>query len=528
MKRTSWRPIAVVLVLLTAVFYLLPTAHMYLNKLEEPELLHKRKINLGLDLQGGMHLVLEVDTQKAVENTVSRVYGELRRFMRQSQIRLKSISQTGDNTIALVLGDEGRTDEARGLLADEYQDFTVEDGHRHKGEPAILLTLKDGESDRIKRMAAEKALMKIRNRVDEYGAREPDIRPQGENRIIVQLPGAVDEEKARREIGRTGNLEFMLVDETGDVREALQGKVPPGSEIRYFRKDDPEMAGRPILLKKETLLTGEYLTEARVRFDQSNGQPYVAIKFNAKGSRIFAKVTEENINKRLAIVLDDEVYSAPVIQSKIVGEGMITGNFTDDSAKSLALILREAFPTPVKILYEKTVGSLLGEDSIRKGLLSMLIGGLLVVVFMAVYYKGAGLIANLALIVNIILIGGGLAAFEATLTLPGIAGIILTIGMAVDANVLIFERIREELRLGKTALAAVDAGFDRASLTILDANVTTLIAALVLFQFGSGPVKGFAVTLSLGVLSSLFTALVLSRAIFDFFLVKRRIKQVSI
>jgi preprotein translocase subunit SecD len=211
-----------------------------------------------------------------------------------------------------------------------------------------------------------------------------------------------------------------------------------------------------------------------------------------------------------------------------VGEGMITGNFTDESAKSLALILREAFPTPVKILYEKTVGPSLGEDSIRKGLISMLIGGALVILFMLVYYRGAGVIANIALIINIVLIAGGLAAFNATLTLPGIAGIILTIGMAVDANVLIFERIREELRLGKTALAAVDAGFERASLTILDANVTTLIAALVLFQFGSGPVKGFAVTLSLGVVSSLFTALILSRAIFEFFLVQRRMKRLSI
>jgi preprotein translocase subunit SecD len=227
-------------------------------------------------------------------------------------------------------------------------------------------------------------------------------------------------------------------------------------------------------------------------------------------------------------VLDNEVYSAPTIKSKISGEGMITGNFTDESAKSLALILREAFPTPVKILYEKTVGSLLGEDSIRKGMISMIIGGLLVVGFMGVYYKGSGVIANIALLANILLIGGGLAAFEATLTLPGIAGIILTIGMAVDANVLIFERIREELRLGKTARASVDAGFDRATLTILDANVTTLIAALVLFQFGSGPVKGFAVTLSLGVISSMFTALILSRAIFDYFLIKRKISQLSI
>jgi preprotein translocase subunit SecD len=312
------------------------------------------------------------------------------------------------------------------------------------------------------------------------------------------------------------------------VRDALKGSVPPGSEIYYYRKDDPEMAGQPILLRKETLLTGEYLTEARVQFDKANMLPYVAIKFNTKGSRIFAQVTEQNINRRLAIVLDNEVYSAPVIRSKIVGEGIIEGNFNDQSAKSLALVLREAFPTPVKILYEKTVGPSLGEDSIRRGLTSMLIGGVLVLLFMIVYYRMAGLIADVALVMNILLIAGGLAAFNATLTLPGIAGIILTIGMAVDANVLVFERIREELRLGKTARAALDAGYERATLTILDANVTTLIAALVLFQFGSGPVKGFAVTLTLGVLASLFTALILSRAIFEFYINYRKVRVLSV
>ena len=527
MKITSWRPIVVVLVLLAAIIYVLPTVDMIVNHLDEPRLLHKKQINLGLDLQGGMHLVLEVDTDKAVENTVNRNMGELRSYMRQNQIRLKDLAVSNATTIDVTVASADKVDTAKGLLAEDYSDYTVKT-LTENGETIIRLTLKSDEISRIKKMAAEKALMKIRNRVDEYGAREPDIRPQGDKRILVQLPGVIDAEKARREIGRTGNLEFKLVDEAHDVRDALKGNIPAGSQIYYYRQDDPEMAGKAILLQKETLLTGDYLSEARVRFDPSTGAPYVSIKFNTQGSRIFAEVTEANIQKRLAIVLDGEVYSAPVIQDKIVGEGSITGNFTDDSARSLALVLREAFPTPVKILYEKTVGPSLGEDSIRKGLLSMLIGGVLVIFFMAIYYKGSGLVADLALLVNIVLIAGGLAAFNATLTLPGIAGIILTIGMAVDANVLIFERIREELRLGKTPRAALDAGFDRATLTILDANVTTLIAALVLFQFGSGPVQGFAVTLSLGVLSSLFTALILSRSIFEFFLVQRRIKQLSI
>lgn len=527
MKTLSWRTIVVVVVLLAAFIYVLPTVQMVLEKKGQPTLWPHKEINLGLDLQGGMHLVLQVDIAKAVENTVDRSFDELKSFLRKNHIRPKAVRRVNATTFAVSLAEADKFDASKGQIANEFRDYTLSEKPL-EGEPAIHMTLKEDEIENIKRLSFEKAVMKVRNRVDEYGAREPDIRPQGEDRIIVQLPGVIDAERARKDIGRTGNLEFKLVDENGDLSTALKGKIPPGSEIFYYRKDDPEMAGRPILLKKETLLTGDYLSEARVQFDQATGQPYVAIKFNAKGSKIFAQVTEENINKRLAIVLDNEVYSAPVIRSKIVGSGIIEGNFTDETAKSLALILREAFPTPVKILYEKSVGPSLGEDSIRKGLSSMLIGFILVVLFMIVYYKGAGFIADFALFMNIILIAGGLAAFSATLTLPGIAGIILTIGMAVDANVLIYERIREELRLGKTARAALDSGYERASLTILDANITTLIAALVLFQFGSGPVKGFAVTLSLGVVSSLFTALILSRAIFEFILNQRRVKTLSI
>jgi preprotein translocase subunit SecD len=527
LKTISWRPIVVAIVLLAAIVYVLPTIQMVSKGLTQPTLWPKKKINLGLDLQGGMYLVLEVDTDKAVEDTVNRTYDELRDFVRQNHIKVKELRQTNSTTIMVTLREDADASAAQGLIANDYRDYQLT-STTVDGAPAIKMVFKKSEIEQVKKMAAEKALMKIRNRVDEYGAREPDIRPQGEKRIIVQLPGLIDADRARRELGRTGILEFKLVDEDHSLSDALKGNVPPGSKIYYYRKDDPEMAGRPILLKNQTLLTGEYLAEARVNFDPQTGHPEVGIKFNAKGSRIFAKITEDNIGKRLAIVLDGEVYSAPTIQSKIVGAGRITGNYTDESARALALVLREAFPTPVKVLYEKTVGPSLGEDSIRKGLFSMALGAALVVVFMLIYYKGAGVNANLALLANIVIIAAALAALGATLTLPGIAGIILTIGMAVDANVLIFERIREELRLGKTALAAVDAGFDRAALTIMDANVTTLIAALVLFQFGSGPVKGFAVTLSIGVLSSVFTALVLSRAIFDYMLITRKKKTVSI
>jgi preprotein translocase subunit SecD len=328
-------------------------------------------------------------------------------------------------------------------------------------------------------------------------------------------------------------LEFKIVDESVNISEAQKGNLPPDTELLYKVEQNPDTkrtSKTPFVLKKRALLTGAYLTDARVEIDAQYNEPHVSLTFDKKGARRFAEITGENVKKRLAIVLDNKVQTAPTIQEKISGgAARITGRFTTEEARDLAIVLRAgALPAPVKILEERTVGPSLGADSIQKGLFSMYIGGLLVVLFMIIYYKGSGVVANIALCINILLIAGGLAGFQATLTLPGIAGIILTIGMAVDANVLIFERIREEMALGKTPRAAVDAGYERATLTILDANVTTLIAALVLFQFGTGPVKGFAVTLSLGVVSSLFTALILTRSIFDYFLINRKVKQLSI
>jgi len=362
---------------------------------------------------------------------------------------------------------------------------------------------------------------------------EPDIRRQGDTRILIQLPGIRDTQRAKDLIGKTALLEFKLVDDTKSLDAALKGNAPPGREILYKVEEDAEtqrITRTPFLIKKRTLLTGAYLTDARVQIDSQFNEPYVSINFDKKGARIFERITGDNVDKRLAIVLDNNVYSAPVIQEKIAGgQARITGRFSTEEARDLAIVLRAgALPAPVNILEERTVGPSLGADSIRKGLLSMCIGGLLVIVFMVIYYKMAGLIADVALFLNILLIGAGLAGFGATLTLPGIAGIILTIGMAVDANVIILERVREEMALGRTPRAAVDAGYDRATLTILDANVTTLIAAVVLFQFGTGPVKGFAVTLSLGVIASMFTALILSRLIFDYILMNRKVKTLSI
>jgi preprotein translocase subunit SecD len=362
---------------------------------------------------------------------------------------------------------------------------------------------------------------------------EPDIRRQGADRILIQLPGIQDTQRAKDLIGRTALLEFKLVDESRDVNAALQGSVPPGSEVLYKVDEDPatkRTARTPFLLKKTTLLTGDSLTNARVQIDSQYGEPYVSIEFDRKGARAFERVTGENVGKRLAIVLDNKVYSAPTIQEKIGGgKARITGRFSMEEARDLAIALRAgALPAPVTVLEERTVGPSLGFDSIRQGMIAMAVGGALLLLFMAAYYKWSGLLADFEVLLNLVLTAAGLAALGATLTLPGIAGTILSVGMALDNNILIYERIREELRLGKTLRGAVDAGFDRATLTILDANVTTLIAAAVLYQFGTGPVRGFAVTLSLGVVASIFTAVVVSRLVFDYILNTWKIKSISI
>jgi len=492
-----------------------------------------KKINRGLDLQGGMHLVLEVDTDKAVEDTLERLAQELRTSLRKERIRVHGIERAENNRIAIRIEGEENIAKFNKLLDAEYKDIRLAGTSEAGGIQTFRLDLPDDETEHIKRLAAEQALETIRNRIDQFGVSEPDIRHQGEKRILIQLPGIKDTKRAKELIGKTALLEFKLLDEAGDISAALKGDVPPGTELLYETKEDVSTnrtIKTPYLVKKRALLTGAYLTDAKVQIDSQYNEPYVSIEFDKKGGRIFAQITEQNVKKRLAIVLDDKVYSAPVIQEKITGgSARITGSFTTEDAHDLAIVLRAgALPAPVNIIEERTVGPSLGADSIRNGLMSMCIGGIFVILFMIVYYKGSGIIADIALILNILIIAGGLAAFQATLTLPGIAGIILTIGMAVDANVLIFERIREEMALGKTPRASVDAGYSRATLTILDANVTTLIAALVLFQFGTGPVKGFAVTLSLGVLASLFTALILSRTIFEYFLVNRKVKTISI
>ncbi|MGD9333143.1 MAG: protein translocase subunit SecD [Desulfobacterales bacterium] len=525
MKNIAWKPVIVAAVILAAIIYILPSFI--------PSLWPYKKINLGLDLQGGMHLVLEVETEKTVESTLERIIQDLRERSRREGVQ-RIQAERGDGTrIEVTVSGDGNIDKFQQLLDAEFRDLREQNRSQSDDQLRLVLDLPEQEADRIKELAAAQALETIRNRIDQFGVAEPDIRRQGDRRILIQLPGIKDTERAKELIGRTAQLEFKLVDEQMTPEAALQNGPPPGSEILYQIEVDPNTKRDykiPFLIKKRTMLTGAYLTDARVRYDQDKRSYYVAIDFDRKGGRIFERVTGANVHKRLAIVLDRKVHSAPEIQDRISGgSAVITGNFSAEEAEDLAIVLRAgALPAPVKVLEERTVGPSLGKDSINKGLTSMIVGGILVVIFMVVYYKGAGLLADTALLLNIILMGAGLAAFQATLTLPGIAAFILTIGMAVDANVIIFERIREELNLGKPPRAAVDAGYSRATLTILDANVTTLIAAVVLFQFGTGPVKGFAVTLSLGVIASMFTALIFTRMVFDAFLSGRKVRQISI
>jgi preprotein translocase subunit SecD len=372
----------------------------------------------------------------------------------------------------------------------------------------------------IRELAVRQGLETIRNRIDQFGVAEPSIQQQGENRILVQLPGVQDPARAKALIGKTALLEFKLVDERTDPESALRTGPPPGSEILYQRRVDKQTREErkvPFLVQKKAAVTGRDVATARVSIDQNTSEPYVSVDFNAAGARAFSELTDANVGKRLAIVLDGNVHSAPQIRERIPsGRAQITGGFSTDEATDLAIVLRAgALPAPVQVLEERTVGPSLGADSIRQGMIAIFASTALVFAFMLVYYRLSGLIADVALGLNLLLLMATMAGFHATLTLPGIAGIALTIGMAVDTNILIFERIREELRAGKTVRGAIDAGFARAFKTVIDTHVTVLVSGLILFQFGTGPVKGFAVTLMIGIAVSLFTAVFFTRLLFD-------------
>jgi preprotein translocase subunit SecD len=531
-NRLRWRVAVVIVLVLVAFLYLTPSLSKSLPDWWS-SFLPQERIHLGLDLQGGVHLALEVEADKAVEAQLERVVDDLRQDFRKNKIRYVDIKAVGSRGVEITTMKEQDSKEIEKLIEANYPDYNLQPGKTSEKGTTFFMVLSPKAKDHFMKMATDQALETIRNRVDQFGVTEPDIRPLPGNRIQIELPGVKDPQRAIELIGKTALLEFKLVDEENSLEEALKGNVPPGDEILYESRFDPQTGRKtnlPFLLKKRSVLTGASLTDARVQIDNRTGEPYVSISFDARGARVFERITGENVGKRLAIVLDNNVYSAPVIRDRIAGgRAQITGRFTMDEAKDLAIVLRAgALPAPVKILEERTVGPSLGQDSINQGFRSAIIGGLIVILFMALYYNLSGVIADLALLLNVLFIMAGLAFFGATLTLPGVAGIILTIGMAVDANVLIFERIREELRLGKPPRAAIEAGYSRATVTILDSNLTTLIAALVLFQVGSGPVKGFAVTLSIGLIANFVTAVFCTRILFDYLYVSLRWGKISI
>jgi len=525
MRKYLWLRIAIVLaVLLGSVIYLYPPPGVreFLYGPRAAIDTGRRRVlpqtlNLGLDLQGGIHLVLGVEADKAVEAQVERAGSDLRATLERKGIAVAQLNRQGASELVLQLASPRSWNEALTVL-NEFPALERKSADQAAGR--IGLALKEREASTIRDLAVRQGLETIRNRVDQFGVAEPTIQREGENRILVQLPGVQDPERAKALIGKTALLEFKLVDESADVEQAARAGAPEGSEVLWQRVVDRKTGQErkaPYVVKKKTLLTGADLATAQVSIDQSTSEPYVSVRFNKTGERAFAEVTEQNVGRRLAIILDGNVYSAPVIRERIPsGQAQITGGFTVEEARDLAIVLRAgALPAPVKILEERTVGPSLGADSIRQGMTAILASALAVFVFMLFYYRLSGLIADVALGLNLLILLATMAGFHATLTLPGIAGIALTIGMAVDTNILIFERIREELKTGKTVRAAIDAGFARAFRTVIDTHVTVLVSAAILFQFGTGPVRGFAVSLAVGILASLFTAVFFTRLIFD-------------
>ncbi len=505
---------------------------------------------LGLDLRGGVHFLLEVDMDNAVHRAEERYVSDLRSALREGKVRYRSIKREPNGGLSIVLRDSEQADDTARIVRRELPGLLLDDSQGAEG--VLLARLSDEEKQNLSKFALEQNITALRNRIDELGVAEPVVQRQGDRRIVVQLPGVQDTARAKRILGRTATLEIMLVDEEHSLDAALGGKVPPGSRVYRFRDS------QPILLKKRVVYSGDNIVDAAASIDTQSGGPIVSITLDAVGARINQKVTGDNVGKRMAVVYIEmkstvktdaegrpiknaagnairtkqrleEVITAPVIRDQLGKRFQIEGLDSVNEARDLALLLRAgSLAAPVDIIEERTVGPSLGKANIDQGFASVIIGFVLVLIFMAIYYRVFGLFANLALALNLVLIVAVLSMFQATLTLPGVAGIVLTVGMAVDANVLIFERIREELRNGNSPQASIHVGYERALSTIIDANVTTLIAAIVLFNFGTGPIKGFAVTLSIGILTSMFTAILLTRALANLIYGGRRVSRLAI
>ena len=483
-------------------------------------------MNLGLDLRGGVHFLMDVDMDAAIKKTLEGLASEFRGLLRDEKIRYKRIQTEADQVIIGFRNSEHR-DMALAKISSEYNELVVE-AQNIGTAPSLVIRLTEVTIRETKTTALQQNIITLRNRINELGVAEPTVQQQGDSRIVVQLPGVQDTAQAKKILGGTATLEFRLVDFEHDVQDAVKGRVPATSKIYYHRD------GRPYLLQKRVMLTGDHIINSGSTLDSETGTPTVSVTLDGKGARIFSKVTGDNIGNPMAVVLiesktemrkvggkltkvkrtDAKIISVATIRDQLSKKFQITGLDSGAEASELALLLRAgALAAPIEIVEERTVGPSLGQENIDKGFQSVMIGFAFVLVFMVIWYRVFGVVANIALTANLILIVALLSLLQATLTLPGIAGIVLTVGMAVDANVLIFERIREELRLGNSPQASIDVGYSKAFSTIADANITTLIAAVVLFGFGTGSIKGFAVTLSLGILTSMFTAIMGTRAV---------------
>ena len=468
---------------------------------------------MGLDLRGGVHFLMQVDMDAVQVQTEERFVSDLRTAFREGKARYRSIARDPQGGIRVRFLDENMKLRGASILSADFTDLETKD----LADPAeIRVTVSETLLDETRRTALKQNLTTLRNRVNEFGVSEPVIQQQGSSRIVVQLPGIEDTAEAKKILGATATLEFRMVDLDGDSQAAVEGRVPINSKLYYERN------GNPVLLEQKVMLTGEYIIDASSGIEQQTGSPAVYITLDGKGARIFSKATRDQIGKPMGVVYIEQVKGRPIeeviniatIRDELSKRFQITGLDTTEEARTLALLLRAgALAAPIEIVEERTVGPSLGQENIDKGLNSVLIGFVAVLFFMAFYYKVFGLVADLALALNLVLIVALLSMLQATLTLPGIAGIVLTVGMAVDANVLIFERIREEIRNGNTPQMSIHSGYEKAFSTIADANITTLIAAIVLFSFGTGPIKGFAVTLSLGIATSMFTAIIGTRAV---------------
>jgi protein-export membrane protein SecD len=538
---SSWVRILVAAILLAGFAIALPNALPDSVVAKLPSFVPKQSVALGLDLQGGSYLLLEVELDTVTKDKLSSLRNDIGRALRKAHIPFE-IPEAASDSLAITIKDLSRHDDAKsivqglnpssggGVLAVGVKAYEFSDN----GQGTFTLKMTDSFKTQTQQEIVGQSIEVVRRRIDEMGTREPTIERQGDDRIVVQVPGLSDPQHLIDILGKTAKMTFQLVDEAADRSGAAQrGVAPIGDEILAMAPGkNGQAGGPPVVVERRVMVAGDRLVDAQAGFDQRNGQPIVSFRFDSVGAKEFGDVTKAYPpnTQRFAIVLDGKVISAPVIQEPILGgSGQIQGSFTAQTANDLATLLRAgALPAPLKVIEKRTVGAELGADSVKAGRYSALAGLVLVALFMIARYGLFGLFADLALICNIVLLMAALTLFNATLTLPGIAGIVLTMGMAVDANVLIYERIREEQRNGRTMIASIDSGFRRAMATIIDANSTHLIAALILFELGSGPVRGFAVTLGVGIVTSFFTAVMVTRLIVVYWLAIRRPKRLAI